>query len=411
MAHSSIVVLGGGQAAANAIKGIRSIDAKSPVSLVSEENYLPYERPPLSKKYILGTKTLDSCEFFPSDFYSGNDVALFLGSKVTNVDLATHRLEFEDRASLPFDKLVIATGSKNRRLQIRDLPDDAVLYLRNRDDAERIVEKAKASRHIVIIGGGFIGLELAASLTSIQKHITVIEASNRLMSRSIPTEISSLIGQKHEERGVEFRLDTKVVSGAVDNSRYSLELSDGSQLSCDMVIGGVGVEPNLDAMDNKLIEKENGIRTDEYGKTSVEGVYAAGDVANFWHPLYESFIRLESFKHAQNHGINSGKNAVGANLIYDDVPWMWSDQYDLNIQLSGIVSNYDECVSRGDSLVDGLIYFYLKKGIIKGACGVSVGPKIGRVIRASGMLSASKIVVDIDILKNPKSNLKELFPN
>ena len=410
MPPSNIVILGGGQAAANAVKGIRSIDIKSPVSLVSEESYLPYERPPLSKKYIVGTKTLDSCEFFPSNFYSQNNVALCLGSKVTNIDFAAHRLEFSDRISLAFDKLIIATGSKNRRLPICGLPDDAILYLRNRDDAERIAKKAKASTSIAIIGGGFIGLELAASLTTIGKRVTVIEASDRLMSRSIPTEISLLVGQKHKEKGVDLCFSTKVVSGSVENSTFSLELSNGSRLSCDMIIGGIGVEPNLDALSSEVIAKENGIRADEYGKTSLADVYTAGDVANFWHPLYESFIRLESFKHAQNHGINSGKNVVGANVVYDDVPWMWSDQYELNIQLSGIVSNYDECVSRGDSLVDGLIYFYLKKGVIKGVCGVSIGPKIGRVIRASGMLSASKIVVDPDVLKNPKSNLQKFFP-
>ena len=148
---------------------------------------------------------------------------------------------------------------------------------------------------------------------------------------------------------------------------------------------------------------------DEYGKTSVQDVFAAGDAASFWHPMYASYMRLESFRHAQNHGANAGKNIAGVSSIYEDIPWMWSDQYDLNIQLSGVTHDYDACVSRGSSLVDGILYFYLKNGLINGACGVAIGPKIGRDIRVAGMLSTARTEVDSTELEDPDIKLQNLI--
>lgn len=409
MSNDSIVILGGGQAAANAIKSIRNLDKESPIILVSEENSLPYERPPLSKKCITGQQSFDSCTFFTKEFYREQNIDLLLGWRVENVDFSTRRLELASKPPIPFDRLLIATGSKNRTLSIDGLEDGSILYLRSKEESQEIIFRSKSIDRILIIGGGFIGLELAASLRSLGKAVTVIEAGAQLMGRAIPKEIAEIVQKKHEEMGVKVLLNTTIESGTGKGENYEVKTSDGAALVCGLIIAGIGIEPNLDALMPDSIKIDNGILADEYGKTSIQNVFAAGDAASFWHPMYLSYMRLESFRHAQNHGANAGKNIAGVASIYEDIPWMWSDQYDLNIQLSGVTHDYDACVSRGSSLVDGILYFYLKNGLINGACGVAIGPKIGRDIRVAGMLSTARTEVDSTELEDPDIKLQKLI--
>ena len=409
MPEKNIVILGGGQAAANAIKAIRNLDKNCHVSLVSEETSLPYERPPLSKKCITGGKTLESCIFFDQEFYDNHNIELYLDRKVEFVDFQNHQLLIDKQVPIAFDHLLIATGSKNRVIEIDGIASEQIHYLRTMAESQAIVDKAQTENRVLIIGGGFIGMELAASLRSLGKAVTVIEAGSQLMGRAIPCEIADIVQEKHEQAGVTVHLDTTVTSVTSGEGSYKAELSNGDSVVFDLIIVGIGITPNLDAFEDGDLRTDNGIVTDEYGQTSIDNVYAAGDVASFYHPHYDSYMRLESWKHAQSHGISVGKNMAGQSTAYNEIPWMWSEQYDFNLQLSGIANGYDSCVKRGDSPDEGIVYFYLHRSRIIGACGVSVGPKIGRDIRVAGMLAKASQEVDPIVLSDTDQKLQSLL--
>ena len=409
MPDKKIVVLGGGQAAANAIRAIRNLDKNCHMTLVSEEASLPYERPPLSKKCITGEKTLESCQFFDSKFYDDQNIELHLDRKVDLVDFQNHKLLVDKQAPIAFDQLLIATGSKNRILSIDGLAPGQILYLRTMAESQAIVNQTKTRNRVLIIGGGFIGMELAASLTSLDKAVTVIESGAQLMGRAIPQEIAGIVQERHEHAGVRFHLDTTVSSVMSDGDSYKANLSNGDTVDFDLIIVGIGIRPNLDAFADGDLHTDDGVVTDEYGRTSIDNVYAAGDVASFYHPHYEAHMRLESWKHAQSHGMSVGKNIAGESTAYNEIPWMWSEQYDFNLQLSGIASSYESCVKRGDSPEEGIVYFYLRRNRIIGACGVSVGPKIGRDIRVAGMLAKANQEVDPDVLSDTDQKMQSLL--
>jgi 3-phenylpropionate/trans-cinnamate dioxygenase ferredoxin reductase subunit len=409
MPDKNIVILGGGQAAANAIRAIRNLDQKCQVTLVSEEISLPYERPPLSKKCITGEKTLESCVFFDNEFYDNHDIELHLDRKVEFVDFQTRKLLIDKQAPIAFDQLLIATGSTNRVLPVDGLAPEQILYLRTMSESQAIVDQLQTKNRVLIIGGGFIGMELAASLRSLGKAVTVIEASSQLMGRAIPCEIAGIVQGKHEHEGVAVHLGATVTSVTSDGGSDKAQLSNGHTVVFDLIIVGIGIKPNLDPFADGDLHTDDGIVTDEYGRTSIDNVYAAGDVASFYHPHYDSYMRLESWKHAQSHGMSVGKNMAGESTVYNEIPWMWSEQYDYNLQLSGIASGYDACIKRGDSPEEGIVYFYLRGNRIIGACGVSIGPKIGRDIRVAGMLAKASQKVDPDVLSDTDQKLQSLL--
>ena len=411
MPDKKIVILGGGQAAANAIRAIRNLDQNCQVSLVSEEISLPYERPPLSKKCITGEKTFESCQFFDGEFYDNHNIELHLDRKVELVDFKNQKLLINNQASIGFDQLLIATGSTNRVLAVDGLAPDQILYLRTMAESQAIVDQVQNKKRVLIIGGGFIGMELAASLRSLGKTVTVIEVGPQLMGRAIPREIAGIVLEKHEQAGVAVHLDTTVTTVMNEGDCYKAEMSNGNTVVFDLIIVGIGIRPNLDAFADGDLRTDNGVVTDECGRTSIDNVYAAGDVASFYHPHYDTHMRLESWKHAQSHGMSVGKNMAGEPTVYSEIPWIWSEQYDYNLQLSGIANGYDSCIKRGDSPEEGIVYFYLRRNRIIGACGVSVGPKIGRDIRAAGMLAKASQEVDPDVLSDTGQKLQSLLLN
>jgi len=407
--NPNLVIVGGGQAAAFAIKAIRTADEGCPVTLISDENILPYDRPPLSKKCITGEKSFDSCLFFEKQFYQENQIELILEDRVDAIDFQNRLITLNSRSSINYDKLLIATGSKNRPVSIEGLDSEDLFQLRTIADSRAILEKAQTSSKALIIGGGFIGLELAASLSLLGKSVTLVEVNSQLMGRSIPLEVASIIQDRHEAAGVDVLLNSTVVNVQNKQDSYTADLEDGRSIACDLIIAGIGVEPNIDIFEKSQITLDNGIVVDECGRTSIDDVYAAGDVTNFYHPIYQKYMRLESWKHAQSHGSNVGKNLAGNQAEYSDIPWMWSDQYEYSLQLSGITAGHTDRVQRGDSVSDGIIYFYIRQDQIIGACGVSEGPKIGRDIRVAGQLAKNQQKVDIGLLADPNQKLQSLL--
>jgi 3-phenylpropionate/trans-cinnamate dioxygenase ferredoxin reductase subunit len=403
-----IVIVGGGQAAAHAINEIRKINTDCSLSLISEEKELPYERPPLSKEYITQEKNLDDFLFFDKQFYQSKDVNVKLNLIVENIDFDNCKLNIDNNPDIFFDKLLICTGSKNKLINIQGLNSQEIFQLRNLQESKNIIKKAKEVENIVIVGGGFIGLEIASSLSKLNKNITVIEAANQIMGRAIPKEIAELILTKHQKNNVRIILENKILNILKSKNIYEVTLSNNEIIKTEMLIAGIGVEPQIDLLKETNLKVENGIVTNEFCNTSANNVYAAGDVCNFYHPFYDKYMRLESWKHAQDHGIIAGKNILGQKNIYDEIPWMWSNQYDLNIQLTGIIQDYDNIVKRGKDIEAGIVYFYLKNNKIIAACGVGLPGKVSKEIRLASIFSKKKKQIDEKKLSDKSQDLKKI---
>jgi 3-phenylpropionate/trans-cinnamate dioxygenase ferredoxin reductase subunit len=405
----NIVILGGGQTACYAASEIRKNNTESIVSIITNENYLPYERPPLSKDCILNKMKYKDCYFFDKDFYEKNNITIFNSESIEAVEFKSQTVETSKRKKIPYDKLLIALGSSNKKFIKSEIDSSNFYYLRSIEESIAIKKKMLSCKNILIIGGGFIGLELASSASQIEKNVCVIEMGPQLMGRIVPEKIAKIVQQKHEAKGVRFKLNTKVLNIVNNNDSYEVELSNNEIIKCDMIIAGIGSEPNVKIFNKTDLKIDNGIITNEFCETSIENVYAAGDVANFYHPFYEIYMRLESWKHAQNHGVIAGKNIVGQKESYKEIPWMWSDQFDLNLQLTGLCQDFDTYVERGFSATDGLVHFFIKNRKIIGACGVGVGGKIGRDIKLAGKISEKKIKVTKEILSNADFKLNKLL--
>ena len=406
---NQIYIIGGGQTAAYAAKEIRSIDSHSDLTIISEENYLPYEKPPLSKDFLLDKINFENLLFFPENFYKENRINFISNTKIMEVDFDNKKIK-SIKKNYQYDKLLIATGSSNRHLNINGdtiLPDENIIYLRNSEESKILKKKISLAKNIVIIGGGFIGLEIASSASQKEKNITVLEKGDQLMGRVIPVEIAKLIQEKHESVGTNIILNSNIEKLIKKNNSFEIYCNN-KVLQADLIIIGVGSIPNTEIFNNTSLKVDNGIITDEFSATSVEEVYAAGDVANFYHPFYQDYMRLESYKHAQNHGISAGRNIVGQKNSYNNIPWMWSDQFNLNLQLTGICSDYETSALRGSNVEEGMIYFFLKNRKIIGACGLGVGGKIGRDIRLAGKLSENKTKVTKETLTDKSIKLNKI---
>ena len=405
---NKILILGSGQAAIYAASEIRKYDKDSEISIFGNENYHPYERPPLSKEFLMGKKKEEEFLFFSKNFFADQNIH-YINKEINGVDFKNKFLISFDNKKYFFDKLLITTGSTNRRITIDEEIDNDIYYLRNLDDANQIKKKASEVNNIAIIGGGFIGLEIASSLNQQNKSVSLIEISNQLMGRIIPFPIANLVKVEHEKHGNKIYLDSKIKSIEKTNDAFKILLDNDHVIEAEMIIGGIGSIPTVDLFNDSDLKLKNGILTNAYNQTSVENVYAAGDVSNFFHPLYQKNIRLESYQHAQNQGINAGKNIAGIKSEYLSIPWMWSDQFDLNLQLTGLCDDYHEIIERGENIENGIIYFFIKDDKIVGACGLGLTGKVGRDIRIASKLIEKQTIIDKKILSDQKEKLNPLL--
>lgn len=410
MKKKQIIILGGGQTAAYAAKQIRSVDISSDITIITDEKYLPYERPPLSKNYIINKVSFNDLLFFSEDFYNQNNIDIITNTSITEVDFDNKKI-FSLNKYFKYDKLLIATGSSNRYLKIFDktiLPDNNIIYLRNYDESNNLKQRIDKANNVVIIGGGFIGLEIASSICQKGKKVTILEKGSQLMGRVVPKEIAEIIQKKHESVGTKVYLNVNIEDIKFENNLNEIYFNNDQKLSADLIVVGIGSIPNITIFENTSLKIDNGIVTDEFSRTSIRDVYAAGDVSNFYHPFYDKYMRLESYQHAQNHGINAGNNMIGQEISYKHIPWMWSDQFNLNLQLTGFCNDYDIKAQRGLTLDEGIVYFFLKNDKIMGACGVGLSGKIGKDIRLAGKISEKKITITKEFISDKNNKLNKI---
>jgi 3-phenylpropionate/trans-cinnamate dioxygenase ferredoxin reductase component len=405
-----IVIVGAGRAGAYAAATLRQEGFTGRVLLVGEEPVPPYDRPPLSKDVLVGKAAPIDGLIFKREFYDENTIDLLLGDPAIRLDVELRQIELRSGQSLKYDELLLATGSRPRKLSWDADSVSRLHYLRTAADAEAIAQLLKASRRVAIVGGGVIGFEVAASAKSLGCEVTVIEAAPQVMARMMPSEMAVYLVDYHKQRGV--RVLTSARPSAVDGhgtTPSAVLLEDGRSVEADLVVVGIGITPEVELARSGGLKVENGIVTDAYCQTSEAGIYAAGDAARFFHPLFGRSLRLEAWRHAERHGQVAALNLLGRAVEYRDVPWMFSDQYDLHLQVAGLLDDADAFVSRGAWKEGAELIFALKGERLRGAAGLGKTDAIGRDIRLAQLLIEAEVPVDAARLADPGVKLKSLL--
>ncbi|MER7755145.1 FAD-dependent oxidoreductase [Kitasatospora sp. NPDC097643] len=371
-----IVIVGASLGGAKAAQALREAGYGGGIVLIGEEHERPYERPPLSKGYLLGKTARDKIYVHPPQWYAEHDITLRLGTAVASVDPAAHTVTLTDDGRIPYAKLLLTTGSVPRRLPVPGADQAGVLYLRRVDDSDRIKAALRPGARIVVIGAGWIGLETAAAARAAGAEVTVLEAAELPLLRVLGREVAQVFADLHRDHGVDLRFGAQVEEltgsgGTVDGVR----LGDGSTVPADAVVVGIGISPASRLAEEAGLEIDNGIKTDQHLRTSDPDVYAAGDVANAYHPLFDRHIRVEHWANAVNQPQTAARAMLGQpDAVYDRVPYFFTDQYDLGMEYVGYVEpdGYDQVVFRGDPATREFIAFWLSAGRVLAGMNVNI---------------------------------------
>ena len=345
---TGVVIIGGGQAGGRAIEALRGNGFAGAVTLIASERHLPYERPPLSKEMLLDPASTKIDWVRPAEWYAAHGVECRLGVSAVSIDRAGKRVALSDGTTTGYDTLILATGASPRPLNIPGGDHPACLAVRTLEDAARLRPFMVAGKRIAVIGAGFIGLECAAAARGHGADVMVLERAPRVLARGVPTRISDLYAGLHRAKGVDLRLGVELLRIDGPDDAPMLHLADGRAISADVVVVGIGVIPEDGLAASAGLTVNGGIVVDEYGRTSDPAIWAAGDVTRHFNPLLGQSLRLESWQNAQNQAIAVARNIAGIETVYAEVPWFWSDQYGINMQITGIAGDDTHEVVRGD---------------------------------------------------------------
>jgi 3-phenylpropionate/trans-cinnamate dioxygenase ferredoxin reductase subunit len=367
--QAGTLIIGASQAGLQLAVSLRELGDTGPITLVGAETHPPYQRPPLSKEYLTGTADGDTLAFRSPAFYVEHDIDLVCGERVSDLSLrpdgsggGTARTasgrEFE------FDRLALTVGASPRRLTTPGADLEGISYLRDLDDARQLRASLAEAQRVVVVGGGFIGLEAAAVARAHGKDVTVVEAADRLIARAVAPVVSEFYKQAHERRGTTVLLSTGVTGFTGEAGRVTaVVLADGTELPADLVMVGVGVVPNTELAEQIGLEIDGGIVVDKYARTSVPSVVAAGDCTALPHPVSgEGLVRLESVNNAVTQGATAAATLMGKLEVVPNVPWFWSNQGDLRLQIAGLAAGFDDFVVRGEPDEERFSVLYYREG-------------------------------------------------
>jgi len=367
----TVVIAGAGHAAGQVVATLKQKKFAGRIVLIGDEPYLPYQRPPLSKKYLAGELDAERLHFKPASFYDAANIELRLNTRVERIAADTHTLYTGNGDSIVYDKLVLALGSRVRHIPLPGTELDGVYYLRTIADVDNIRREIVAARKAVIIGAGYIGLEVAAVCRQLGLDVTVLEMADRVMSRVVAPPVSAFYQQQHEQHGVRIRLSAglKAIHGATRVD--AVETDDGVMLAADFVIIGAGILPNSELAEQAGLAVDNGIVVNDLCETSASDIYAVGDCTSHPNSIYQRRVRLESVHNALEQAKTAASNICGAELHYSQVPWFWSDQYDLKLQIAGLSAGYDQTIVRGDPAERKFACLYLRDGVLIAADAIN----------------------------------------
>lgn len=398
------VIIGAGHAGGRAAEAMRPLGFTGGIVMIGAEPHLPYERPPLSKELL----QTEGCEGFAliqdQAWYDEQGITCRLGAAATAIDPAAKTVALADGGTVAYDKLLLTTGVTVRRLTIPGADLANVHYLRTIDDSRAIEALLRPGRNVAVVGGGFIGLEVAASARKRGAAVTVLEAADRLMGRGVIPAISDTFLGLHRDNGVEVRLGAGVDRFEGDGKVARVALADGTAIPADLVIVGIGVIPETALAEAAGLKVDNGIVVDEHCRASAPDIYAAGDATSHYSPHYGRHIRLESWENAQNQAIAAARNMCGEDVAYSGVPWMWSDQYDVGLQVAGVPADWDAVVYRGDPASRGFLAFQMAGDEVVGVLSVNRP----RDMRFARRLIGSGKTVDPKALADEETALRDL---
>jgi 3-phenylpropionate/trans-cinnamate dioxygenase ferredoxin reductase subunit len=402
--EAGIVIIGAGEAGARAAAALRENDYTGPVTLIGEERHLPYERPPLSKAAMTAIDEPNAATIMSEEQLAAHGIRHLSGVMVTEIDRAGHLVALDDGSRIPYAKLLLATGARARKLTTPGADTSAVLYLRTFADALAMRARLQPGIRLVVIGGGFIGLEIAASARERGCSVTVVEMAPRILGRAVPAEVAALVARAHSAAGI--RLVTGIGLAGIEDK--AVLLADGTRLACDAIIAGVGAIPETGLAEKAGLAVENGIRVNGQLQTDDPDIFAAGDCCAFPHPLFDGRrLRLEAWRNAQDQGNHAARAMLGETADFAAVPWFWSDQHDQTLQIAGLPDEGDTTVTR--DLGGTTLNFHLKADRLIGASAFGPIEKVAREIRLAEMLIARRAHPLAAALADPSVKLKSLL--
>jgi 3-phenylpropionate/trans-cinnamate dioxygenase ferredoxin reductase component len=396
-ADTTYVIVGASLAGAKAAETLRGEGFAGRLVMIGAESERPYERPPLSKDYLLGKAERDTIYVHPAQWYAEHEVDLRLGVAATGLDPAGHKVTLADGSRVGYTKLLLTTGSSPRRLPAPGADLDGVLYLRSVQDSDRLRAAFLDASRVAVVGGGWIGLEAAAAARSAGAEVTVLEAAELPLLRVLGREVAEVFASLHRDHGVDVRTGVQVaeITGAGGRADGVL-LGDGSRVSADVVVVGVGITPNIQLAAQAGVKVENGVMVDERLRSSDPDIYAAGDVACAFHPLLRRHIRVEHWANALNQPLIAARAMLGQDVAYDRVPYFYTDQFDLGMEYSGHVDpgGYDRVVFRGDVPGREFLAFWLAGGRVLAGMNVNiwdVNDQIAALVRSGKPVEAARL--------------------
>lgn len=401
-----IIIAGAGHCGGRTAIRLRQNGYQGELLLIGSEDKAPYERPPLSKEVLTGQRTPESCQLQSQADYDEQNITLLTNTRIERVDSRAQEIHLTNGITYPYQTLLIATGGDCRTLALPGHDLAGVHYLRTLNDAIALQTGIKEHAHLVVIGGGFIGLEVAASAQQRGCNVTVLEAAPQLLGRCLPSAIATAIQQRHAAAGVSVRTAAQIDAITGASHVDGVQLADGTHIKADHVVIGIGIIPNTILLNDTDISLNNGVITDEYGRTSLPNIYAAGDVANAYRPRYARHIRLESWQNAEQQAEILASNMLGGETPYDPVPWLWSNQYDWTLQTAGVFSTALPIVERKIDHETSL-WFQCDNNTLQYVVGLGSMRSIAKEVRVAQLLIERGIAITNEQLIDPATPLKK----
>jgi len=404
--NDRVIIIGGGHAAGQCVVSLRMKGWQGKITIIGEEPGPPYQRPPLSKAYLAGDMAKDRLYFRPKEYYAKENIELLLGRRAVLIDRAIRRVHLDNGDVLEYSKLVLATGSRVRKINIPGADLSGVGYLRSIADVDQLRDQMRKGARLAVIGAGYIGLEVAAVAAKLGLNVTVFEAAERVLERVTSPEVSAFFDKLHREHGVDIRLGANVEDFAGTDHITGVTIKDGETVPCDFAIVGIGITPNTELAEKSGLAVDNGILVNKFARTADSHVYAIGDCTCHPSIYFGGYLRLESVHNALEQAKTAALSICGNDIAYDQAPWFWSDQYDVKLQTVGIRDKrVDASIMRGDLAAKVFSVFYLAGDKI---CAVdSINAPADHMI--SRRLIAARTSVDPNALADLSFDMKSLL--